>query len=74
MKKAQYVQLQKYTKSNMDYYKLYLQQIIDIPWKYLKFADESHFVSKGMKNNSKLIIKNVEEKGIMAPSESGNGS
>ena len=44
---ASYEQLNKYTEENVKYYQTYQEAIKDIPWYCLKFADESHFKSKG---------------------------
>ena len=47
-KKPSYEQLNKYTQENILYYATYQHCIKEIPWYRLKFADESHFNSKGI--------------------------
>jgi hypothetical protein len=40
-------QLLKYTQANIEYYIEFVNSIQSIPWRNLKFLDESHFKSKG---------------------------
>lgn len=46
--KPDYRQIHKYTKENIQYYCTYLYNIQNIAWDKIKFADESHFDSRGM--------------------------
>ena len=46
-KRPSFEQLHKYTRDNVLYYAVYQQQVKAIPWRHLKFADESHFSSRG---------------------------
>jgi hypothetical protein len=48
LKRAQYRNTHKYTGANLLGYCLWLRRIVALPWDQLKFADESHFSSRGM--------------------------
>lgn len=52
-KKPSYIQINKYSKTNIRYYAIFISEIINIPWAKIKYADESSFKSKG--NSSKLM-------------------
>jgi len=56
-KRPDYRQLNKYTTENISYYFTYVMNIISLPCDKLKFADESHFVSKDLYRDYALSPK-----------------
>jgi hypothetical protein len=46
-KKTEHIQINKFTTQNILYYAVYVTSILDFPVNRLKYADESHFESRG---------------------------
>jgi len=53
-KRPDYRQLKKYTNVNISYYFTYVMSILSLPRDKLKYADESHFVSKDLYRDAAL--------------------
>jgi hypothetical protein len=51
-KKVEYRQMNKFTDENMRYYATFIESMQHIPYKRLKFLDESHFKSKGKQRSA----------------------
>jgi hypothetical protein len=55
-----HVQLQKFTAKNIRRYVNFIVWVLSVPWTHLKFLDEAHFVSRGIKSRFFHNLRDIE--------------